>query len=210
MADTMSPSEITAGQIGKICEILSAKLRKSGLRNYFIQYLLQNVGEELATDLLQVVKDHVAKATFATTFVRVKVNRQRSPQEALIATGRGSWDDEIINNMPRGEGEEVDLVIFGTDWRDCWVNHTDEDVAREYEIRGLKPADPYSLSAYHEKNRSGDTATHWKDDEGRWCRMIFDDYDSEHDRWPLDIGHPTENVYLYRYGINMRFAGIRK
>jgi hypothetical protein len=70
---------------------------------------------------------------------RVAVNRSRTPQQALVATCRNPYvsDTVVINSMPRGAGDMVEVCFFtlGED-----VNVADID--KEYELRGLTPADP--------------------------------------------------------------------
>ena len=47
---------------------------------------------------------------------KVKVNRNRTPQESLDATGRAQYTDrKVVNAMPKGEGEEVEVVFFKPD-----------------------------------------------------------------------------------------------
>jgi hypothetical protein len=42
-----------------------------------------------------------------------KVDRSRSPHEALKATGRVIYaDDDVVKTMPRGEGEGAETVFF--------------------------------------------------------------------------------------------------
>ena len=76
---------------------------------------------------------------------RVLVNRKRTGQEAIDATDCVQFTDrKVVDSMPQGEGEEVEIYFFE-------VNHyVDNDPDKEYESRGLKPADPYSLAAVNE------------------------------------------------------------
>ncbi|OGY64581.1 MAG: hypothetical protein A3B92_00400 [Candidatus Harrisonbacteria bacterium RIFCSPHIGHO2_02_FULL_42_16] len=110
----------------------------------------------------------------AETITRiVRVNRIRSPQEALNATGRNQYvNPDVINAMPKGEGEKTKVVFFSLGH---WVS--DEDLEREYEARGLKPVDPYSLAAVNEADPafadSHPNSTHWKDSNGQWCYTVF-------------------------------------
>ncbi|MEK7519298.1 MAG: hypothetical protein AAB565_00710 [Patescibacteria group bacterium] len=98
----------------------------------------------------------------------VRVDRTRTPQEVLDATGREQYccDFNIVKNMPRGEGEEVEVyfVNFG-----CVVRHN--NLEQEYAFFNLELIDPYSLAAV---NEDFPNCTHWKDSTGNWCHMIFD------------------------------------
>lgn len=110
---------------------------------------------------------------------RVRVNRARSPQEAIDATGfRQYTNPEIVDTMPKGEGDEVELVFFKPKFS-SFINGfiTDDALEREFELQDLVPADPISLAALNEVDLTfADTTphgTHWKDADGRWCHMSF-------------------------------------
>ncbi len=147
MGKTMTPSEqeITAGQIGKIQEILGAGLRKSGLQNEPTQIVLETQGDALVDELVAVVRRRVEMVSNAI-IRRVKVDRTRTPQEMIDATGRRQYTDrKIVDSMPRGEGEEVDLHVFRPEaWeydRDGYMSIAGLEAALKR--RGLK-ADPYA------------------------------------------------------------------
>lgn len=138
---------------------------------------------------------------------KVTVNRTRPPQETLNATGRKQYIDHIVvDAMPRGEGEEVEVVFFKLDLSKRNGFISDNDLEKEYELRGLKPADAYSLAAFNEADPAfADThpnATHWKDASGSWCYAAFD-------RW-----NDERIVDVYRDGGDWSdrwwFAGLRK
>ena len=77
---------------------------------------------------------------------RMRVNRSRSPQEALAATGRKQYvTDAVVAHMPRGEGDEAEIFFFKVG---RWIS--DDDLEKEYSSRGLVPADPFSLAAVNE------------------------------------------------------------
>ncbi len=108
-----------------------------------------------------------------------KTDRNRTPQEMLNATGRVQYTDKsVVKGMPRGEGEEGEVVFFKLD-----RYLLDDDIEKEFELRGLKPADPYSLAAVNEADPAfADThpnGTHWKDAEGNWCFVTFNRWDDE-------------------------------
>ena len=150
MVDIMTPSQlITAGQIGNIQEILGAGLRKSGLASEPVQQVLEHQGDELINELIAVVRSRV-KAVSDMIVRHVKVNRDRSPQETLEATGRRLYVTEsVVATMPRGDGEEIEVVFFKVG---RFVS--DDDGEKEYELRGLKPADPYSVAAVNEDDQA--------------------------------------------------------
>lgn len=54
---------------------------------------------------------------------------------------------------------------------------SDDELEREYESRGLEPADIYSLARWEESNKDREDkryiATHWKDAQSKWCYATF-------------------------------------
>lgn len=169
----MTPSEsISAGQIGKIQELLGAGLRKADLLNDATQQVIETQGGPLADELVALVRRRVEAANNLVRRV-VKVNRSRTPQEALDATGRRQYTDrKVVDEMPHGEGEEAEVIFFNLG---RFVN--DAELEKEYKFRGLKPADPYSLATVNEDNFAFadeyPNSTHWKDSGGRWCYAAF-------------------------------------
>ncbi len=133
---------------------------------------------------------------------RLKVNRRRSPQEVLDATGRKQYTDwNVVNTMPHGEGEEVEVFFFKLN-RDI----SDDDLEREYERLGLKP-DPYAQVAvnaadptFADEKRNG---IHWKDSNGRWCYAMFD-------RWGDERCVVVNHTAFRWHGNYWWFAGVRK
>jgi hypothetical protein len=133
----------------------------------------------------------------------VKVNRNRTPQQVLDATGRKQYtDSKVVKAMPRGEDDETDVHFFKLG---RYVS--DADLEKEYELRGLKPADPYSLAAVNEADPAFadeyPNGTHWKDTSGNWCYAAFG-------RWSDDERY----VSVYRndcgWDGDWWFAGLRK
>lgn len=174
---------MTDGQIDKATDVLRASLRKH--REEFKSDAAQQAitAKELASDLLAVFRAHIER--FSNLIVRiVGVNRTRTPEEALTATGRKQYTNaEVVAAMPRGRGEQAKVVFFKPKKSAYDENGliSDDNVAKEYESRGLKPADPFSLCAVNETDPAfADThphATHWKDVKGNWCYTAFDRWD---------------------------------
>ena len=202
MAKTMSPSEtITAGQIGKIQEILGAALRKSNLQSNPTQQVLETQGDVLATELVVVILKRVEAVS--NIIIRcVSVNRDHSPQGILDATSRKQYtNSDVVAAMPKGKGGKAEVVFFK-------LGHyvSDNDLEKEYELRGLKPADSYSIAAINEVDPTfadeHPNTTHWKDTNGNWCYIGFR-------RW-----NDRRYVYVYRRAYNWYdswwFAGLRK
>ncbi|MCR4279148.1 MAG: hypothetical protein NUV78_00175 [Candidatus Zambryskibacteria bacterium] len=203
MTQVVTPSEntITAGQIGKLQDILGAALRKSGLMSEPTQEVIETQGESLVAELVAAVRKRVEAVS--NMIVRlVSVNRSRTPQETLDATGRRQYTDRnVVDAMPKGEGDEATVYFFNLG---RYVS--DEELEKEYELRGLKPADPYSLAAVNEEDPSfADThpnGTHWHDANGKWCFAAFDHWRGE------------RGVFVSRSGRGWHgswwFAGVRK
>ena len=105
----------------------------------------------------------------------VVVNRNRSPKQVLDAVPHILCEDSqvgVIQNMPCGTGKTIEITFFKPG-----RSMGDDELEKEYELRGLKPADPYSLAAVNEnyptlidKHPNG---THWKNKDGKWCYMCL-------------------------------------
>lgn len=105
---------------------------------------------------------------------KVSVNRARTLQEALNATGvKQCTNPDVVSAISKGERENAEAFFFKTG---CFV--TDDELENEYELRNLKPADVYLLSAVNEDDPAfvdrHPNGTHWKDSNGRWCFATFD------------------------------------
>jgi hypothetical protein len=196
----MSPS-LTAGQIVKFTDLQTAALRKSGLPVKETQQVLETHGGTLADEFVALVRTRVdAISDLISRLVSVK--RNRTPQQALDATKRVQYTTaSVVNSMPKGEGDKVEVVFFK-------VGHyvSDTDLEKEYELRGLKPADPYSLAAANEADPTfadeHPNGTHWKDADGKWCFAAFR-------RW---VGERSVGVgrRVSDWSDDWWFAGFRK
>jgi hypothetical protein len=198
----MTPSKpVAEGQIGKINDLLAAKLRKSGLQSDSVQQVLEHQGGQLATDLLAVIRRYT-DAVSNTISRCVTVDRSLSPEQALVATGRKQYvNDTVVKTMPNGEGDEMDVFFFNLG---RWIS--DDNLEKEYAARGLVPCDPYTLAkvnqddpAFADQHPNG---THWKDGDDKWCFAAFL-------RW-----NDGRSVGVDRHGIAWSgrwwFAGVRK
>ena len=172
MAETMTASQqpMSDGQIDNAVDKLRAALRKhrSEFDSDVVQEVLgvKNLGMELLAPFRKLVSEMIR-------IVRVRVDRSRTPEEVLNATGcRQYTDRNVVKTMPRGEGEESEVVFFRLG---RYVS--DDELEREYDLRGLKAADPYSLAAVNEADpafaNDYPNSTHWKDADGGWCYTAF-------------------------------------
>lgn len=173
MEKTVSPFEPTTdGQIGKLNEKFAARLRKHNkeLPSDIFQQLLSD--DTLIDEMFISVRKRIeARSEFVTR--TVKVNRNRSAKEALKATGRNLYvTDSVAKNMPKAESDEVEIILFK-----IGRQISDNDLDKEYELRGLKPVDPYSLAALNEADPAfadeHPNGTHWKDADDKWCFAAF-------------------------------------
>jgi hypothetical protein len=177
MTSVVTPSNdsITAGQIGKVQDLLAAALRKSGLLSEPVQTVLETQGDQLAADMLVALRKRV-EAISNLIVPHATVNRKRNPKDALKATGRNLYvTDDVVKAMPKGAGTEVDVVFFKLDLGGGYIS--DDNLEKEYELRGLVPADPFSLAAVNEADPAfaddHPNGTHWKDSSGKWCFETF-------------------------------------
>jgi hypothetical protein len=202
--DSMTPSVVgmTDGQLDKAADIFRAVLRKH--RSEFPSEATQHTlgTNELGLALLAAFRKHVEM--FSDMITRcVTVDRTRSPQDAIAATGRNQYvDKDVVAMMPRGEaGEEVDVYFVKAD-----RSLSDDEVDVFLASRGLVPADPYALAAVNEADPAfadeHPNGTHWKDADGKWCFSTFR-------RWNVE-----RYVVVNRNDVDWNdfwwFAGLRK
>ena len=142
---TVTPSEalITAGQIGKIQELLGAGLRKSRLLSEPVQQVLETRGNNLCEDLMDVVDSYVEAVCFE--MVTFRIVRDGRPLEKKIEEGFKHVDRGITSQnfkvVPEvgPAPEEAILVNFGET-----IYHSRDVVERLEEI-GLRPGLPTEL-----------------------------------------------------------------
>lgn len=183
MSKNIAPitESITAGQIGRAAERFSERCRvnASALPKGTAQVVLEDEGDALAQEMFEVFRARVERRSNIIVR-RVKVNRTRSPQETLNATARKQYTDrDVVDSMPKGEGDEVDVYFFKPDEStyDKDGSISDDKVARQFDLYGLKP-DPRAHAAVNEADPAfaddRPNVTHWKNAEGEWCSAAFD------------------------------------
>lgn len=201
MEQAMTPSQMTGEQINKAVANYRAMLVKHApdFASSAVQLILGS--KEFAGDQFGLFRSRVEMMSNLLTH-HVVVNRTRTQMEAINATGRVKYiDGDVVRTMPRGEGYEVAVIFFRLD-----RNASDADLDKEYELRGLKAADPYSLAAVNEADPAFadkyPNGTHWQDVNGKWCFAVFDQWYGERD------------VNVDRRGLRWTgywwFAGLRK
>jgi hypothetical protein len=135
---------MTVGQINKAVANYRALLEKHA--GEFSPEAVQTAlgQQELAKEELEVFRRRV-EANSNLIVCKVRVDRSRTPQEVLDATGRVQHTNQsIVDTMPKGEGDEVEVMFFKLG---RFVKT--EELAREYELRGLIP-DPYAQAQVNE------------------------------------------------------------
>ena len=209
MTPSAEATPISGPQIGKINDKLGIALRQSGIPSVATQQVLETQGEELTKELVAVIRTRVeALASLITR--NVPVNRARTPQQALDATGRRQYINQaVVDAMPRTKTEGIEVVEVGFfKPRPCaFVDGimTDDRLAAEYGYFGLKP-DPIAVAAVNEADPDFATkhpnAVHWKDKDGKYCFAAFS-------RWR---GRPSVRVprFAYDWRDNYVFGGVRK
>jgi len=102
-------------------------------------------------------------------------------------------DESVISKVPSKIKGNVEIFKL-----DKYIS--DDDLEKEYESRGLIPADPYSMLDFWDGEKY--LGTHWKDTKGNWCYATF--Y-----RW-----NDKRKVFVDRDGVGWDgywwFAGVRR
>jgi len=177
MTQIMTATEMTDGQIENAVGKLRDAMRKHRceITSDVAQQVLgvENLGMMMFTPFRE-----RAEAVSNLIVLTAKVNRSRSQQEAIEATGRVQYTDrEVVDSMPKGEGDEVEVVFFKLDLSNRRGFISDDNLEKEFELRGLKPADPISVAAVNEADPAfadqRPHSTHWKNADGKWCCAAF-------------------------------------
>lgn len=206
MTTIMTAAEMTDGQIENAVNKLRDAMRKN--RSEITSDVAQQVlgVENLGMMMFAPFRER-AEAVSNLIVRKVTVNRGRSQQEVIDATGRVQYTNrKVVDAMPKGEGDEVEIVFFKPDLSERNGFITDNDLEKEFELRGLKPADPISVAAVNEADPAfadeKPHGTHWKDAEGNWCCAAFDRWRG---RRRVDVRRGDDDWHDYWW-----FAGVRK
>lgn len=174
-----SQTEMSDGQIENVCAKLRDALRKHR-KEISLETAQMALGtENIGTCMFGPFRERAE--TFSEMIVRrVKVNRHRTPQQALDATGRKQYTDSaVVAQMPgQGEGEEgIDVYFLPLRKRTNVA-----DAQKALEDHGLKP-DAYAVSAVNEADPSfadsHPNMTQWVDSEGNHCYVAFNRWGDE-------------------------------
>ena len=178
------------------------KAKKRGLPEESIHRLATPEGDALLDKMVAMLAEATAAVSNMITRT-VYVDRTRSPQEALNATGRTQYVNyNVVQTMPKGKGEKTE-VVFLKPGRQM----TDDELEQWFDERGYKLADPYSLARVNEDDPSfadsHPNATHWKDSDGRWCYTAF--YRWRGSERAVDVDRNARD-----WGVGWWFGGVRK
>ena len=168
-------SGATGEQIEHIMDMWRRRLRSRNLTLDEGNHIIRNGGVyhptmDAAADLLV----NKVRSDTTNTVVRMvrNIRRSRTPMQAIDAIGRNKYvDDSIVATMPVGDGpEETELVYFRLG---RYVS--EDDLAKEYETRGLVPdhqaqcADNEADPAFADTHPNG---SQWKDGK-KWNFVAF-------------------------------------
>ena len=209
MAEIMTASAntsvktITDNQIDEITNRFRDALRKQ--RNEMPSEIVQSV---LGIDNLGVRLLAPFRAFLRTQsnllVCRVMV-AERPFEAALEATGRKLYINRLVlERMPLVRKGETEVFFFKLKLNGGSI--TDDMLEKEYELRELKPANPYAQAAVNEAQpnfaHEHPNFTHWKDPKKGWCHVTFDQWNSSPD---VVVGRSEEDLYDHLW-----FAGERK
>ena len=202
MDQAMTPPKMTTNeQIDKAVAKYRALLEKHA-PNWSASAVQQVLGSsELAGDQFALFRARV-EAVSNMIVRQVLVNRISTPEQMLGALGRKQYVTRaVVDLMPCGQGSEAEVHFFKPG---RFVS--DDELEREYALRGLAPASPYDVAAVNQADPafadSHPNATHWKDSDDNWCYLACH-------RW-----HVERSVHVNRHGDDWNghwwFAGVRK
>ena len=183
MTQIMTATEMTDGQIENAVNKLRDAMRKH--RHEITSDVAQQVlgVENLGMMMFTPFRER-AEAVSNLIVRKVKVHRGRSQQEAIEATGCVRYTDrKVVDEMPQGDGEEVEVVFFRPEpWEYTRPGYmSDDDLEKCFDRHNAKPADPISVAAVNAADLSFSDShpngTHWKDAKGNWCYIAFDRWD---------------------------------
>lgn len=175
----MTPFKPATGeQIGKLADIVTARLKKYS--NQFSSIHFQEILSDykLIDEIHASVCRRILRIEARTGMIVriVKVYRTRSNREALNATRRHQYLNlSVVDNAPQAKDKEAEVVLFKLAPHITSCSCSDLD--KEYNLRGLSPADLQTICALNEQDPSFadeyPNCTQWKNKEGNDCYASF-------------------------------------
>lgn len=208
MAQTMTTSKMSDGQVERAVELFEAQLRKQASR--FSREAVQMAFSDstLSVEWVRVLSSRVKKIECMIVRHVENVDRTRSPHEVLDAfTCLKHICRDCVDAMPRGTGSGADVYFFKLKFK-RGIYHYVEDayLAREYALRGLIPADPYSLAQVNLDDPdfadNHPNTTQWRDIDGGVVYLLFDSNNVDSRLGLHSTAHNLNKDFWY--------AGLRK
>jgi hypothetical protein len=217
--ESMLKSDVTQGQAGRLGGLYVAELlQQPGLRKEIVELAIRANGAEIARELVRLTLPYIEVFNHLK-MTTVNVDRALTPEQALSAFISQHGGDHAVqrkvnpkalSSMPRGDGKSPDLYFFKP--KGYIQPDQPEKLAREYDVRGLKP-DPRALLAYHGQNlmawyhQYNGNATVYQDAKGNWCFAHVEKGVDDH-VWPIiAIDYCAKN---WSWNTAGQFAGVCK
>lgn len=204
MASAVSPSTtLTAGQVAKFADLLTAALRKSNLPSEPTQQVLENQGAALADEFVASVRRRVEQITGAYSITPWPAGTSLAD---MVAAGKYDWTNGDVNDdhFPPSVSNATEVVLIHFNR----VIST-KDAERELDEQGLRPAtlpELLALGVSHPELQLQfpivALGTVWSDRGGN--------------RGVASLGQDGSERYLYLHWFghvwdeNCRFAAVRK
>jgi len=167
---------ITPEQAAKIGDLLVARLTKAGLPADATQEVLETQGQQLANELLGIVRQRVEALSGRIPGLAENIDRTITNEEAVKATGRNiSGDISQANNLPAGTGDTEKLRFLPLKKRMSPV-----EVDAFVKDAGCKYASLHGVAKYNKLNPYfADTIPHFiqgTDSQGRHSSAAFENF----------------------------------
>jgi len=197
-----APKKMTDGQIDDLANKIrdAARKHRDELSSEAVQKVLgtDNLGMMLLAPFRKLVE---MESNMFTRLVS-GINRNQTPRQALDATGLKQYTTQsVVDSMPRGEGENVELKFFWLDY-----NPTITELGKEYERRSLK-ADLFALCKHMEDDPE------FADERPVACQWDIDENEvasyAAFRRWHGERG-VVVGRYVSGWPRRYRFAGVCK
>lgn len=201
MTQVVTPS-ITAGQVGKMTDSLTALCRKNqeSLPSSIVQQVLEDEGAELAVEQFKALRTRVERRS--ELIVRpFKLDRTRTVQQMITALGRPEYiDKNVLATMPSDGPDEGELFFFPGK-----RNLPVPELAAVFDSYGLVPH-PYAQMqisiddpSFADEHPNG---SQWQDANGRFCYLSIVGWRGER-----NVG---VNRFDGHWDDSWWFAGVRK
>lgn len=172
MDKTMTPQEMTTGQISKAAANYRAMLEKhvDNFPSDAVQAVLED--RNFAAQQFALFRERV-EARSGIIIRDFTVDLSLIGMAAIEATGRAKYvNDYVVETMPCATLPEGKLYFFQTG------RYTPvAEVEAEYSKRGLVAVDPHTLAAFNAANPEfadeRPNGTQWKDADGDFCYATF-------------------------------------